>query len=364
MEPTWPQPVSLAFRIDPVAEREGRPLLTLILRDLQYRKWRILVVAILMAVILTLLFIMSGLVSQFRFEPVSATANAGGDRSWVVSETSTGPLTSPTAIPADAVAGIDGDAILIGMGSVDGLRATIIGRSFEADDPPLIEGRHPTAAGEVAIDSSSDHTLGQVIDLGGGTATVVGLTDGATILAGVPMAFTTLAYSQDVLASGRPVVTGVLVDDASAAGSGLPDGLKLMTPEEVADDGLVPLERPIGSVSLVRVLLWLITLIVIAAVIYITALERTRDIAVLKAVGANNRTLGLSLIAQGVIMAVVATLLASVLQRFIAPLFPMAVRVTGGVFWQILIGGVLVALVAGVAGASRVSNTTAAEAFG
>ncbi len=338
-------------------------MLTLILRDLQYRKWRILVVAILMAVILTLLFIMSGLVNQFRFEPVSATASVGGDNSWVVSESSTGPLTSPTVIPAEALADIDGEPILIAMGSVDGLRAAIVGRSYDGDEPPLVEGRHPTGANEVAIDISSEHTIGQSIDLGGSAATVVGLTEGATILAGVPMAFTTLPYAQDVLASGRAVVTGVLVPGSAQAGS-LPSGLKLMSPDDVAADGLVPLERPIGSVSLVRVLLWLITLIVIAAVIYITALERTRDVAVLKAVGANNRSLGLSLIAQGVIMAVVATLLAGVLQGFIAPLFPMAVRVTGGVFWQILIGGVLVAMVAGVAGASKVSNTAPSEAFG
>ncbi|MGH1490784.1 MAG: ABC transporter permease [Acidimicrobiales bacterium] len=339
-------------------------MLTLILRDLQYRKWRILVVAVLMAVILTLLFIMSGLVGQFRYEPVSATASAGGEHSWVVSESSTGPLTSPTALPVDAFAAVDGDAILIGMGSVDGIRAAIIGRSFAAE-PPLIEGRHPEAADEVAIDVSSDHTIGQSLNIGGQTATVVGLTEDSTILAGVPITFTTLPYAQEILASGREVITGKLVDGAPASlPDGLPDGLKVMTAEEVADDALVPLERPIGSVSLVRVLLWLITLIVIAAVIYITALERTRDMAVLKAVGANNRSLGLSLIAQGVIMAVSATLLAGVLQRFIAPLFPMAVRVTGGIFWQILIGSVLVALVAGIAGASRVSNTAPAEAFG
>lgn len=335
-------------------------VLMLILRDLQYRKWRVLVVAVLMAVILTLLFIMSGLVGQFRFEPVSATQRAGGTDDWVVSASSTGPLTSPTPIPVDAVAGIDGEPVLIGMGSLEGLRSAVIGRSFDSGEPTLTDGRYPTADGELVVDASAGYGIGDTVDLGGKPATIVGLTEGATILAGVPMSFATLEYTQEIVASGRPVITGLL----TAADGSAPAGLKFMTADEVAADGLVPLENAIGSVSLVRALLWLITLIIIAAVIYITALERTRDFAVLKAVGAGNRSLGLSLIVQGVIMAVVATLLAGVLQAFVAPLFPMTVRVTGAIFWQILVGSVAVALVAGIAGASKVSNTAPAEAFG
>jgi putative ABC transport system permease protein len=267
---------------------------------------------------------------------------------------------------ADTVAGIDGEPILMAIGSVDGVRASIVGRTYGPDRPSLVDGRHPEAAGEVVIDASGGYQVGQTVDLGGRQATVVGLTEDATILAGLPIAFATLEYAQQVLASGQPVVTGTLIDgaDADAVGRDLPAGLQLLTADEVAADGLVPLEGAIGTVSLVRMLLWLITLIVIAAVIYITALERTRDVAVLKAVGANNRSLGLSLVAQGVIMAVLATLLAAVLQRFIAPLFPMAVRVTVGIFWQILIVGVVVAVIAGMAGVSRVSNTPPSEAFG
>ncbi|MGI9594523.1 MAG: FtsX-like permease family protein [Acidimicrobiales bacterium] len=333
----------------------------LILRDLQYRKWRVLVVAVLMAVVLTLLFIMSGLVGQFRYEPVSATLRAGGSANWVVSESSTGPLTSPTALSVEMMAGIEGEPVLIGMGSLDGLRSAVIGRSYGSGEPTLIDGRYPESEAELVIDDSAGYRVGETVDLGAEQATVVGLTEGATILAGVPMSFATLGYAQEVVASGRPVVTGVLTPDPATSP---PAGLKLMSADDVAADGLVPLENAIGSVSLVRALLWLITLIIIAAVIYITALERTRDFAVLKAVGANNRSLGLSLVVQGVIMAVVATLLAAVLQNFVTPLFPMTVRVTGSIFWQILIGSVVVALVAGVAGASRVSNTAPAEAFG
>jgi putative ABC transport system permease protein len=334
---------------------------TLILRDLQHRRTRVLVVAVLMAVVLTLLFIMNGLVVQFRFEPVSATERAAGGSGWVVSQSSTGPLTSPTPIAVESIAGVDGEPILVTIGSLNGSRATVIGRSSFDAQPRLVEGRRPEGGGELVVDDSAGYAVGERVELGETTATVVGLTDDATSLAGVPMAFTTLDFAQKSLTDGRRVVTGALVDERPAD---VPPGLKYLTPDEVAADGLVPLENAISSVSLVRALLWLIALIIIAAVIYITALERTRDVAVLKAVGAANRALGLSLIGQGVIMAVLATLLAAVLQVVVAPAFPMTVRVTQAVFWQILIGSVAVALVAGIAGARRVFSTEPAEAFG
>ena len=59
-------------------------MLMLIARDLQYRKWRVLVVAVLVSIVVTLLFVMTGLVNQFNREPVLAAQRAGGDHNWLV----------------------------------------------------------------------------------------------------------------------------------------------------------------------------------------------------------------------------------------------------------------------------------------
>jgi hypothetical protein len=96
---------------------------------------------------------------------------------------------------------------------------------------------------------------------------------------------------------------------------------------DVATDTLGPLDGAIASVDLVRALLWVVAAIIIGAVVYLSALERQRDIAVLKAVGVSNRTLLASLAVQAVLVALVAVLVAIGLQAILAPAFPLRVRV-------------------------------------
>ena len=55
--------------------------------------------------------------------------------------------------------------------------------------------------------------------------------------------------------------------------------------------------------------------------------------------------------------------LATLLQTFVAPAFPLKISIPASAFWQIPLGGVIVALIAGVAGARKASNTPASEAF-
>jgi putative ABC transport system permease protein len=140
----------------------------------------------------------------------------------------------------------------------------------------------------------------------------------------------------------------------------MPPELKMMTVDEVTADTLLPLDGAISSITLVRVLLWLITVIII----YITALERTRDFAVLKAVGGKTRDLGLSLLVQGVLMTLIAVVLAGILQTFIAPSFPLKVRVPSSAWFTVAGGATVAALAAGAAGVMRVRSTSPAEAFG
>lgn len=333
----------------------------LAIRDLQYRKWRVLGVIVLIAIVASLLFVMTGLVNQFQREPVLATEKAGGDLNWVVPIKTTGPLTSPSIVSPGSIESIPGaEPVLIGLASVEGLRATVVGRSPDAA-LSLTAGRKATAADEIVVDTSTGLKVGDTASFAGRDVAVVGTTDDATILAGLPMVFTTLEYAQATLADGASVVSAGLVADPAVT---LPAGTKLMTPADVAADGLLPLEGAIGSVDLVRALLWLITLIVITAIIFVSALERTRDFAVLKAVGADRRSLALSLVLQGVLITLLAVALGAILQLFIAPSFPMTVRVPFKAYWQIPLGGVVVALLAGAVGARKAANTPAAEAFG
>lgn len=336
-------------------------MLLLILRDLQYRRWRVGLTIVLMAIVMTLLFIMSGLVNQFNAEPGLATQRTGGDQNWVFARGTGGPFTSPRPVDAELFDAIPGDPVLVTPGSMSGLRVSIVGRNYEtASEPVLSAGSYPSGSGEVVLDETAGYAVGDNVMFGTAPGRVVGLTSDATVLAGVPLAFITLDFHQDIALGGQDLILAKLTNEVPT----LPPELKLMSADEVAADTLLPLEGAISSITLVQVLLWLITVIIIAAIIYITALERTRDFAVLKAVGGKNRDLGLSLLVQGVVMTLIAVVLAGVLQTFIAPSFPLKVRVPSTAWFTIGGGAALAALVAGAAGVLKVKGTSPVEAFG
>jgi putative ABC transport system permease protein len=103
--------------------------------------------------------------------------------------------------------------------------------------------------------------------------------------------------------------------------------------------------------------------IIVGSVVYLSALERQRDFAVLKAVGVSNRTLLSSLALQAVLIALLSVAIAAVVQMFVAPVFPLRVRVPARAFWQLPLLAVVMALVAGIAGMRRVVRSDPALAF-
>lgn len=160
---------------------------------------------------------------------------------------------------------------------------------------------------------------------------------------------------------------GADVTSAALVGVGVDvavDGVDVLTSENVAEDALGPLESAVSSIDLIRVLLWAVTAIIIGAVVYLSALERHRDFAVLRAVGATSRQLGLSLALQAVLIGGAAALLAALLQGLLTPVFPLKVRVPTSALWQIPVAAVLVSLVAAAAGMRRVRRVDPAQAFG
>lgn len=335
-------------------------MLLLILRDLQYRRWRVGLTIILMGIVMTLLFIMTGLVEQFNAEPYMATERAGGDMNWVVDQGTGGPFTSPKPVAAERFAEVPGEPILVAPSAIDGSQVRLVARAYDTIlEPGLVEGRYPSGPGDVVIDESAGLSVGQNVALGGQPATIVGLTRDATVLAGVPIAFVTLGFGQSVAVNGQDLLLAKLTDQTPEVDS----ALKVLSPTQIGDDALVPLDGAIASVTLIKVLLWLITVIIIAAIIYITALERTRDFAVLKAVGGRTPSLGGSLLAQGLVMTLLAVVIAGLLQLAIAPSFPLKVRVPSSAWITIGGGAALAALLAGGAGVMRVRSTSPAEAF-
>ncbi len=341
-------------------------MILLTLRDLVHRRVRFVVVSLLGAVVFALLFVMTGLVEQFHREPFDAVS-AFGASGWVLPDGVSGPFTAAPTLPMTVLDDVAADS----KGPVVTSRSTLVHDDVSEEvvligvdmdglgAPPVVDGRLPRGPGEAVVDSSADIELNSAVEVAGVPFTVVGLAEDRTILAGIPMVFVPTIDAQDLVFRSRDVISAVLVDGASTPAP----GTAVIGAEQIAQDTLAPLEGAIASVDLVRALLWVVAAVIIGAVVYLSALERQRDFAVLKAIGAPNRSLLMSLALQAVLVALVAVAVAAVIQLFLAPAFPLRVRVPSRAFWQLPVFAVAMALVAGAAGMRKVARSDPALAF-
>ena len=362
-------------------------MLLLTLRDLRHRRTRFLIVTTVAAVVFALLFLMNGLVEQFHREPVDTTRSFGAD-GWVLATGVAGPFTSSASVPLTAGKQLDAPRrspivvaraslhrgaltpgrVSAGGSSVSGSSASgssrevvIVGHDPKGlGAPRVIDGRTAASTGEVVTDRSIGARIGSDVQIGKDRYRVVGRTRNATVLAGVPLVYVVLGDAQDMVFGSRSVVTGFLVKGQPAA---LPPGMALRTNHEVAVDTFHPLKNAIVSIDLVRALLWLVAAVIIGAVVFLSALERQRDFAVLKAVGTTNAKLAGGLALQAVLIALLAVLVASVLQLLLRPAFPLRIRVPDADYWRLPLLGSLVALLAAAAGMRSVVRTDPASAF-
>ena len=344
-------------------------MLLLTFRDLVYRRTRFIVVILLGAVVFALLFVMTGLVEQFNREPVDTVEAIGAD-TWVVPEGISGPFTALSAAPADSVDAVEAGnkapvvtsrSSLVDEPGASAVEVILVGHEVdELGSPPTSEGRPAAAPGEVVVDDTLGLSVGDQVTIIGRPFTVVGESNRTTLLAGIPLAFVVLSDAQELTFGSDEVISGVLVEGEPSA---VPPGAKTMTADEVADSVLEPLEGAIASIDLVRVLLWIVAAIIVGAVVYLSALERQRDFAVLKAVGAPNRALLGSLALQAVLVALLAVAVAAIIQVFLAPRFPLAVTVPPKAFWQLPLFAVVMALLAGAIGMRKVLKADPSQAF-
>jgi putative ABC transport system permease protein len=338
-------------------------LLTLL--DIKYRAIRFIVVTIGTALVFTLLFLMTGLIEQFNQEPFLMVDQVSTE-DWAVPEGTSGPFTSSQVLRLDQVQALGGVPVVVARGTTiiegEASEGIVVGLSPETYERlPLNSGRLPDRALEAVVDETTGLSVGDQFEMGGSTFSVVGLTSDTTLLAGQPAIFVRIFDSRAVMFEGSPVTMAVLIEPNSAPNVA---GTVVLSAEDVAEDALGPLESAVSSIDLIRVLLWVVAAIIIGAVVYLSALERQRDFAVLLAVGGRTRQLAASLAIQAVFVALLAVGTAAALQAVVAPVFPLKVRVPANSLWQLPAVAVVVSLLAATAAMRRVRKTDPAAAFG
>jgi putative ABC transport system permease protein len=334
--------------------------------DIKYRAIRFAVVTFGTALVFTLLFLMTGLIEQFNQEPFLTVRQVSTD-DWAVPEGSSGPFTSSQVLRVDQVGALGArGSVVVARGTTviddEASEGIVIGLGDETfSGLPLEAGRMPGGDLEAVVDETTGLEIGNEFQLGGSSFSVVGLTADTTLLAGQPAIFVRIFDARAVMFEGSPVTMAVLVEPGTQNDVA---GTVVLTADDVAEDLLGPLESAVSSIDLIRILLWVVAAIIIGAVVYLSALERQRDFAVLLAVGGRSRQLATSLAIQAVFVALLAVATAAALQAVVTPVFPLKVRVPPASLWQLPTVAVVVALLAASAAMRRVRKTDPAAAFG
>jgi putative ABC transport system permease protein len=227
--------------------------------------------------------------------------------------------------------------------------------------PPMAKGRPPSNPSEIAVSDALGRRLGDELVVGSRTVRVVGIVERSTALGHQPNLFFTVAGAQQAVFSGQPLISSIGLHGPPAR---VPDGYRAVDRNGAVDDLLRPLKPAYEAIRVIAVLLWIVAALIVGSVIYLSALERTRDFAVFKALGASTRAVLAGLALQAIVVAVVAAALGALLSVALAPLFTMRVAVPQSAYLLLPVIGVVIGLLASAAGLRRAVTVDPALAFG
>ncbi|MHB2169520.1 ABC transporter permease [Alsobacter sp. R-9] len=337
--------------------------MNLAVRDIRHNSGRFLLtcvgLSLLLGVVMSMIGIYRGLVAD-----ALGVARAPGAHLWVVDVRTRGPFAEASRIPADTrdaiarVAGVKAAGALTYQ-SVEApfrgamLRLYVVG--FElgrpGGPPPPSEGR--TIASdrfELVADERSGLVPGDVIVLGRSRFAVVGTTRGQVATGGDPVVFMTLQDAQRLqfdlapsaqrreLARGGGssnagivnAVVAVLDDNANlnyvAETIRRWKHLAALTQteqEEILTRSVVEMAR--RQIGLFTSILMIVSTVIIALIIYTLTIDKLREIATLKLIGAPDRTIVGLIVQQSLLMGAVGYGLGALLISLFKDMFPRRV---------------------------------------
>jgi putative ABC transport system permease protein len=347
-------------------------MLAVTFADLWFRARQFIIAVVGVGLVLALALALSGLADGFHAE-VASTVDAVGASSWVMAPSAQGRLTAFAAFPEGEVGPVAREPgvhraspvlfapeqVVLAAGSTVPQTVNLMGvQPGGLGDPQVVSGHRLSAAGEAVVDSKVKAPVGSALDLGGHDYEVV---DDRSMDGGIPIVYMPLATVQRAVTGGRPLITAVATDGTPA---GAPAGLVVLTPSAVVTDTVAALGSAAASIDNTRSLMWLIAAAIVASMLYVAALERKRDFAVLKALGSSSGVLFLSLVLEAVVVTLLAAVLAEVLATFMTPLFAQPIDITPDARLVLPFVAVAVGVIASVTALRRVTGADPATAFG
>jgi putative ABC transport system permease protein len=347
-------------------------VLLLTVRDLVFRRRRFAITIVGTALVFAVALVLTGVANGFHVEANRTVDEIGGD-AWIVRHGAVGPFTGFSAQPVSLSTQLEREPGVREAEPLITFRRDFRWRGHVVDSffigyrlgrlgqPPLVQGQEPRAPGEAVVDDRAGLRVGEPFSVVGRTFRVVGITSGQTVYTGVPDVYVSLHDSQALAFSGRPSATTFVVRGIPTR---LPSGYNAVSNEVASADLLRPVTNGIKTIDQVRLLLWIVAVLIVGAVAYVSALERTRDFAVLKAIGSSNIDLFASIVLQSILIALLAAGLAAIMAPFLGPLFPMPVSIPTSAFLLLPALAAGAGLVASLAGVRRAASVDPALAFG
>ena len=350
-------------------------MLAVTFADLRFRARQFLIAVVGVGLVLTLALGLSGLADGFHAE-VESTVDAVGATSWVMAPAAQGRLTAIAAFPAAAVGAVGREPgvhraspvlfapeqVVFVAGSTAPQTVNLMGvQPGGLGDPRGVTGHGLSGPAQAVVDSKLHAPVGSVLRLGGHPYDVVGVVDGRTMDGGAPNVYMPLAAVQRAVTGSKSLITAVATAGTPAT---VPAGLVVVAPSAVVSETVSALGTVTSSIDNTRSLMWLIATAIVASMLYVAALERKRDFAVLKALGSSSRTLFLSLVLEAVVVTLFAAVLAEVLATFMGPLFAQPLDVTPDARLVLPLVAVTVGIVASISALRRVTGADPATAFG
>jgi putative ABC transport system permease protein len=316
-------------------------MLAITLADLRMRFRQFLIAVVGAGLTFSIALLLTGMVSGFHNEIERTVASARADL-WVLPNGTTGPYTSVRGMPGSTVSDLAADP---GVDDASGLvlsRQSVIQGTSEPRQVMMIgagvgrpgqvtpdEGDPVGTDVEAVVDERLGIDIGEEFTMGETTFEVVGLVSGMSLFGGIPDMWISLGAAQDALFQGEDIVTAVVVQGKPDV---LPAGLVSMTGSRVEEDSLGPMKDAVSSVNSSKYLMWTVATVIIAALIYVSALQRTRDFAVLKAVGASSGSLFLGVAIQAVLVSLAAAGFAIAISDLMLPVYTVPVEVPASAY--------------------------------
>ena len=329
------------------------------------------------AIAFAMSLLMSWVNARLHNEPGNILKVLGAD-AWVVESGTSGPFTASKVIPAQtaeqvaALPGVTRAEPVVLMHStvqeVSGQKRSVrdvnviglpLGSTRAA---PVAEGRQAKTPGEAVADTAMGLDVGARVGVAGRQLQVVGLADGISYYFAAPTFVVPIEDAQAMAFAGQPLAMAVATEGTPGSA---PPGFQVMSPDQVEEDLARILASSTQTIGILNALLLLMAVGIIGSIVYLSALERTRDFAVLKATGASSRSLLAGLVVQAVALSAVAAVLAVALAKLVlAPLIPFGVDVTASSFFTLAVLALVVGVLASLAGLRQAVGVDPALAFG